>query len=128
MTDTPLATHDTTALALPAPAVQATRRYLHAQVAPATLRAYQSDFALFVAWCASNTGGRGAAAFPATPEVVAAFLAAQADAGVKVATIRRRAATIHFRHARYPARVPGRRTRTRAALPGATTAGDGRSN
>jgi hypothetical protein len=33
------------------------------------------------------------AAFAAAPEVVVAFLAAQADAGVKVATVRRRAAT-----------------------------------
>lgn len=49
MTDTAITTHDAAALALPAPTVEATRRYLQAQVAPATLRAYQADFAVFTA-------------------------------------------------------------------------------
>ncbi|WP_157272052.1 hypothetical protein [Azohydromonas aeria] len=46
---TAVAVHDAAELTLPAPAIEATRRYLQAQVAPATLRAYQSDFAVFAA-------------------------------------------------------------------------------
>jgi site-specific recombinase XerD len=118
MTDTELAAHDTAALALPALAVEATQRCLQAQVAPATLRAYRTDFAVFAAWCASDAGGRGAAAFPAAPEVVAAFLAAQADAGVAVATLRRRAAAIHFRHASAQIESPTRSMLVTAALKG----------
>jgi site-specific recombinase XerD len=118
MTDTAITAHAAAALALPAPTIEATRRYLHAQVAPATLRAYQADFRAFAAWCASDAGGRGASAFPAAPEVVAAFLAAQADAGVKVATIRRRAAAIHFRHASAQIESPTRSMLVTAALKG----------
>jgi integrase len=118
MTDAAITAQDAAALALPAPAVEATRRYLQAQVAPATLRAYQSDFSVFAAWCASDTGGRGASAFPAAPEAVAAFLAAEADAGVAYATISRRAAAIHFRHASAQQESPTRSMLVTAALKG----------
>jgi site-specific recombinase XerD len=106
------------ALGLSAPAIEATRRTLHAQVALATLRAYRSDFAVFAAWCASDTGGRGAAAYPAAPEVVAAFLAAEADAGVAYATISRPAAAIRFRHASAQRESPTRSMLVTAALKG----------
>ncbi|MDZ5455835.1 hypothetical protein [Azohydromonas lata] len=67
---------------------------------------------------AHDAGGRGTAAFPATPEVVTAFLAAQADAGVKVATIGRRAAAIPFRYASAQVESPSRSMLVAAALKG----------
>lgn len=59
-----------------------------------TQRAYQQDAARFSSWCAA----RGAAPLPASPELVAAFLRAEAEAGKAVATVRRRAATIAALH------------------------------
>jgi site-specific recombinase XerD len=61
---------------------------------PATRAAYQSDFSIFRAWCAS----RGVNALPATPETVAGFLAAQAEAGLAASTISRRGAAIRYAH------------------------------
>jgi len=62
--------------------------------APATQRAYQSDFDFFRAWCALS----GATPLPASAETVAQFLRSQSEAGLSVATIRRRAATIARLH------------------------------
>src|SRR5262249_29592918 len=62
--------------------------------AESTRRAYRADFAAFTAWC----NGRGVAPLPATPETVAAFLAAEADAGKKPSTIGRRCAAIGHAH------------------------------
>lgn len=62
--------------------------------APATRRAYRSDFALFEAWCRS----RGLSALPAAPEAVAAFLASECEAGKSVSTIGRRVAAIRYAH------------------------------
>jgi site-specific recombinase XerD len=73
----------------------AARAFQLNEKAPATRRAYQSDFRLFAAWCEA----RGAAAVPAAPEVVATFLAAQASSGVKASTLARRAAAIRYAHA-----------------------------
>jgi site-specific recombinase XerD len=64
------------------------RAFAANNVAAATRRAYQADWKMFAAWCAA----RGAAALPAAPETVAAFLAAEATAGAKPSTIARRAA------------------------------------
>jgi site-specific recombinase XerD len=61
--------------------------------ASATRRAYRSDFAVFAAWCARH----GAAALPALPEIVAAFLN-EAGRGIKASTIGRRAAAICHAH------------------------------
>jgi site-specific recombinase XerC len=61
---------------------------------PATRAAYQSDFSIFRTWCAS----RGVNALPATPETVAGFLAAQAEAGLAASTISRRGAAIRYAH------------------------------
>lgn len=57
--------------------------------APATTRAYQSDWAHFEAWC----GRMGLAAVPATPGTVAAYLTAHADA-LKISTLTRRLSSI----------------------------------
>src|SRR5262245_36488384 len=56
--------------------------------APATRRAYRSDFRLFEAWCR----GRGVGALPATAETVAAFLAHDVDTGTRPSTLGRRIA------------------------------------
>ena len=68
--------------------------YTRAEKAPATRRAYQSDFALFRSWCEA----KDVTALPAWPETVAAFLAAEANRGVKASTIGRRMAAIRYAH------------------------------
>ncbi len=75
--------------------------YARAARAPSTRRAYQSDWDIFAAWC----DARGLESLPATPATVAVFLAAEADAGLKSATVGRRLAAIghHHRQAGYDA-------------------------
>lgn len=79
---------------LPGLPLQAATKYIEAQLADATRRAYRSDAKVFADWCA----GRQHQPIPATPETVAEFLASQADDGVKPATLRRRVAAIKFAH------------------------------
>jgi site-specific recombinase XerD len=81
-------------------AVKRAGEFARAGQAGSTRRAYTSDFAIFKAWCA----GRGAAALPARPEVVAGFLSDEAHRGVKASTIGRRIAAIRYAHrlAGYP--------------------------
>lgn len=62
--------------------------------ADATRRAYRSDWRIFNAWCSA----RGLEPLPATPETVARFLLAEAEAGLKASTINRRAAAIGYEH------------------------------
>jgi site-specific recombinase XerD len=69
-------------------------KYARAEKAPATRRAYRSDFAAFQSWCQ----GKGLAGLPAEPEAVAAFLAAEAGRGIKAATIGRRVGAIRHAH------------------------------
>jgi site-specific recombinase XerD len=68
--------------------------FAKAEKAANTRRAYTADFAAFRAWCA----GRGVSALPATAEIVAAFIGADADRGVKASTIGRRLAAIRYAH------------------------------
>jgi integrase len=68
--------------------------YAQSALAPATRRAYESDWLLFAGWCAE----RGVSAIPAAPAVVAAFLAAEADRGFRPVTVGRRAAAIAAAH------------------------------
>jgi integrase len=82
--DVLLQTHDQALLA----------QYFSARHADSTLRAYRSDWAIFNAWCAA----RGLQALPATAEIIATFLAFEADSGRKVSTIRRRVAAIGLAH------------------------------
>ena len=70
------------------------RAFLRASKAPSTLRAYRSDWAHFVVWCA----GRGATSLPANPETVALYLVALA-ATYRPATITRRLTSIAKAHA-----------------------------
>ena len=68
--------------------------YAHAEKSAATRRAYRSDFDQFRSWCQA----KGVPALPAEPKTVAAFLAAEANRGVKPSTIGRRLAAIRYAH------------------------------
>ena len=63
-------------------------------LAPSTRKGYRSDFAIFRAWCRQ----RGVSNLPASPETVAAFLAHQAQDGVKTSTLGCRCAAIAYAH------------------------------
>jgi site-specific recombinase XerD len=80
--------------ALPAADIEAVAAYANAEKAPATRRAYRADFDLFRSWCET----RKVEALPALAETVAAFLASEANRGMKPATIDRRAASIRYAH------------------------------
>lgn len=70
-------------------------------------RALKADLKVFVDWAAKS----GAATLPASPECVAAFLSAQAEAGKKAATLGRYASSIARAHA-----LAGQPDPTRAEL------------
>jgi site-specific recombinase XerD len=74
--------------------LDAARSFAEQEKAAATRRAYRSDFAIFAAWCHA----RGTEPLPAAPAIVAAFIAAEANAGAKASTINRRAAAIRYAH------------------------------
>lgn len=69
------------------------REYVGAAKAPNTRRAYRQDWQHFAAWCE----GLGAAAMPAAPETVAAYLTAHADQ-LAVSTLQRRLASLAVAH------------------------------
>ena len=79
---------------LPVEAIALVRAYQRASKAEATVRAYSSDWREFQGWCA-RTGFPSA---PASPEAVAAFLVAEAEAGRSASTIGRRCAAISYAH------------------------------
>ena len=91
---------------LPAPAASfaeaeaAAAAYRRAARADNTRRAYRAAVARFCDWCADH----GQTALPATPETVAAFLAAEAGQGLAVNTLRLRHAALRYLHllAGYP--------------------------
>ena len=70
-------------------ALAKSKAYQDAADAPATLKAYATDWANFNAWCSKH----GFIPMPATPEVVGAFLAAAGE-GYALPTLRRRVAAI----------------------------------
>jgi site-specific recombinase XerD len=80
--------------ALPAADIDRAAAFARQDKAPATRKAYRSDFASFQAFCLS----RGVASLPATPETVAVYLASEAEAGLKPSTISRRSAAIRYAH------------------------------
>jgi site-specific recombinase XerD len=95
MTTLPATQDDTcSALTALAPDLAAAVNYARSEKSPATRKAYGTDFRLFKAWC----DGKGAQALPAAPETVAAFLAAEAEAGVRPSTLGRRVAAIRYAH------------------------------
>jgi site-specific recombinase XerD len=95
-----------TILDLPVPvasfnaAADAAAQYRRASRSENTRRAYRSAVARFCDWCAIH----GRTALPASPETVAAFLAAEARGNLAVNTLRLRHAAIRYLHllAGYP--------------------------
>jgi site-specific recombinase XerD len=65
----------------------------NAEKAPATRKAYATDFRLFKAWC----DAKGISALPAAAETVASYIAAEAQTA-KPSTIGRRIAAIRYAH------------------------------
>lgn len=72
----------------------AAESYAKGSRAPGTWRAYESDWKVFSAWCASV----GQVPLPATPATVAWFLAAQAKCRIAPSTLSRRLAAIRLMH------------------------------
>ena len=95
-----------TILSLPAPAASfaaaeaAAADYRRAAHADNTRRAYRAAVSRFTNWCAAQAQ----TALPATPETIAAFLAAEAGQGLAVNTLRLRHAALRYLHllAGYP--------------------------
>jgi site-specific recombinase XerD len=83
-----------TCLNVPVAEAERTRSYADAEKAAATRRAYRSDFLIFQAWCEE----RQLNTLPASPAIIAAFLAHEASQNVKASTIGRRVAAIRFAH------------------------------
>ncbi|MVT52519.1 tyrosine-type recombinase/integrase [Bradyrhizobium yuanmingense] len=77
-----------------APELAAAVAFAKAEKAPATRKAYGTDFRLFRAWCEEKR----AEALPALPETVAAYLAHAAAKGTKASTLGRRLAAIRYAH------------------------------
>jgi site-specific recombinase XerD len=83
--------------------------------APATRKAYNSDFRIFSKWCATQ----GLCALPASPATVAAFIADQAAAGKKPSTLGRRIAAIKHCHKKANETSPTDDERVKAVIRGA---------
>src|SRR5581483_6319874 len=83
--------------------------------APATRKAYASDFRIFARWCAAH----GLAALPADPAAVAGFIADEASRGVKASTLSRRIAAIKHRHKAAGEASPTDDERVKAVVRGA---------
>jgi site-specific recombinase XerD len=101
----------------PARLQEATERagtFARAEKADSTKRAYRSDFAIFAAWATAQE----VSALPAAPETVAAFIAAEADRGVKASTIGRRLAAIRYAHRLAGIALPTDDERVRATARG----------
>lgn len=79
---------------LPAEAAAIVRAYQRASKADATVRAYTADAKAFEAWCLRY----GFRSLPASPEAVAGFLVAEAEAGLSSSTIGRRLSAISYAH------------------------------
>jgi site-specific recombinase XerD len=93
---------------------EAARDFARESLSPATRRAYRSDIRAFEAWCDE----RGVRAIPAEPEAVASFLAHEAQRGLAVSSISRRAAAIRLFH-----RAAGHATPTESQLVRSTLRG-----
>jgi site-specific recombinase XerD len=83
--------------------------------APATRKAYDSDFRIFEKWCATQ----GLCALPASPAAVAAFIADQAAVDKKPSTLGRRIAAIKHAHRKANETSPTDDERVKSVLSGA---------
>lgn len=92
-TSTALATIPIASIEKFAPAAEQAREFARRARSRATLRAYKTDWADFQTWCADHD----LLALPATPETVAAYLAAQTEKH-KASTIQRRLSAISQVH------------------------------
>lgn len=90
------------------------REYLSAEKAPATRRAYESDFADFETWCRQAA----APSLPAAPLEVARYLVSLADRGFRPSTIVRRCAAIRDAHRARSLEPPTNAEGVRAVLRG----------
>jgi site-specific recombinase XerD len=90
------------------------RDYAERAHAPNTRRAYRADLAHFGAWCAA----RSLEPLPADPATVALYFTHLADAGAKLATIRRRVAAINGVHAERGLEKPSAHPEVRRVLRG----------
>jgi site-specific recombinase XerD len=72
----------------------AAARYAAAEKAPATRRAYRTDFRIFSAWCEQ----RDLTPLPALPATVAAYLAYEVGQNLRPSTLGRRLAAIQHAH------------------------------
>ena len=79
-----------------------------------TMRVYASQWRKFQTWCDSNDAG----ALPATPSVVAEYLAAVAESGLKTASVEVARAAIDYAHYEADLPLPGRTRTVRATLSG----------
>jgi site-specific recombinase XerD len=100
---------------LPAPAdLGAARAFVAASLAPSSRRAYRAALEAFRAWC----DAKGLEALPASPETVAAFLAAEARAGRRVSTLEQRVAAIRWAHEAAGLETPTAAKGVRATMAG----------
>jgi site-specific recombinase XerD len=99
---------------LPAAGLEAAAAFARQEKAPATRRAYRSDFAVFRVFCLA----RGVDALPARPETVAAYLAHEAEKGSAASTITRRCAAIRYAHRLAGLEPPTNSENVRATLRG----------
>jgi site-specific recombinase XerD len=99
---------------LPAAEIEAAADYAEAEKAASTCRAYKTDFAILEAWCAE----RLISALPAVPEALCAFLAFEADRGIKPSTLGRRVAAIRHAHRLAGLEPPTDDERVRAVMRG----------
>ena len=98
--------------------IRQVNEFLLAEIAPATRRAYASDFRTFSRWCQKKQ----LVNLPASSEAVALFISAEAAQGIKPATIIRRLAAIRYAH-----ESAGHQSPTRELLVTATNKGIRRS-
>ncbi len=76
------------------PELEEATQYARSAKAPATRRAYRSDFEIFRTWCDEKR----LCPLPASAEAVAAFLAFDVKHGAKPTTLSRRLAAIRYAH------------------------------
>lgn len=94
MTCLPASALGANTLALSEAETQSLHAYLSAEKAVATRRAYQSDWKGFAIWCEQ----RGAEPLPARAETICAFLAHEAERGLKASSLSRSLAAIRYAH------------------------------
>ena len=97
-----------------APVMDRAREYARRSKASNTVRAYQSDWRDFEAWCTEHRRRP----LPATPDTVALYLTQMAEQGRKPSTITRRVSAISQAHQIAEYKSPTRSAKVRAVLRG----------